>query len=211
MTPYSLRLDTNRPFPEVIKILGLQEPWMYCQEGNQENPHQHWYFESDVANATIRARIRKFLNAKGNSAYSLTQCDDYLPVKYFAYIMKQSNQVGWEGIPDTVINEAKQYDDKVKSELKEKKEKKKSKNLIKELEEGYIKWYPERVQVREGSNPWENSRALLRYITEYYLLQDKMLRIHQIQAIFDTLRVRHNPLFKDRLEDWILERYMPRN
>lgn len=209
---YSLRADESEHFnnaDDMLEVLQVKAPYMWCRETTREgNVHYHFYFESDLKKPTLRARVTS-LTGRGNGCYSLKECDERMPVKYLAYIMKDLNY-HMEGIPDEVYRDAVNYDDKVKADKKQKKEKK---NVLKEIEDGYLAQYNDpRVIERDnelGRSPFEHPRMLLEYIVKFYL-EKGILRQHTVQAVFDTIRLRHSESFKQVFYDYMLERYSPR-
>lgn len=126
MQYYKLRTDlTNVSSSTILEIVcDLSNTYAFCKEGSKtDNPHLHIYMETDVHQKTIRSRFRA-KGLKGNGAISLTQCEQN-PIQYLAYMMKEK-KFSHINIPPEVIEEAKQYDDNVKKQMKERKEAKKS-------------------------------------------------------------------------------------
>lgn len=213
---YSLRADCNYPAfreaAEMIEVVQMKPPYMWCyettttEEGN--NGHFHFYFESDVKKPTLRARITS-LTGRGNGCYSLKECDERMPIKYLAYIMKDKYYEK-NGIPEDIYQEALQYDEKVKAEMKEKKQKKK--NVLQEIEDSYVQYFNENERRTPEDDPWEHTRYLLRFIINYYSeTGNKVVRQGSVQGIFDTLRLKHSEGFLHMYEDYMLSRYEPRH
>lgn len=131
-THYKLRITlTECRLTEVLSYLQNYKQYAYCFEKGkkEEHPHYHIYLVSDKKEDTIRNQLRKLSkSSKGNKLYSLVKLsheENCYAIEYLAYMLKEGDFTNVQ-IPDSVIVEARAYDDQVKKELKEKKEKKKN-------------------------------------------------------------------------------------
>lgn len=127
---FSLRLDLLSSTDNAISLIkGFSNIYAYCLEDlDGDNPHLHAYIQSDLNIRTIRSRIRNN-GYTGNGKYSLKKCDELIPIKYLAYLMKQNKFVS-QGLDSNVLNEAREYDEKIKNDLKNKKINKKNNSQL---------------------------------------------------------------------------------
>lgn len=165
-----------------------QGSYMYAVEGSlTQNPHVHMYLNTGTALPTIRARLRK-LGLSGNGGYSITTVRDKL--KCLAYFMKEG--VYETNLPPDVIQQAKEYDSKVKAEMAEKTAKPKSilHELSKTFNEAYS--YP---GVRERGPGLANAQfELAQLIIQYHRERELPIRKHQLTMLFDTILFWHPDL-----------------
>lgn len=173
---YKLRVDLDTvgidDIKEVLCRYFTDPPvYAYCIEGTgTDNPHCHWYFESKIVNTTIRASLRKLLKNKGNRAYSLVQIEEK-PVEYFAYIIKDKKHQ-FLGIPQTLIEQAIEYDNKVKNDLKKKKEKK----------EPLLDY----VYTHFKGGEWD-LHEVATFVIDTLLERGQLIRRFHVQSIVDTV------------------------
>lgn len=184
---YKLRITlTECTVKDVIKYLSTYETYAYCfEKGKQEEkPHYHIYLVTDRKEDTIRTQLRKLSkSAKGNKLYSLKQLEtdeDKYAVEYLGYMLKEGEFTN-VNIPEEVIIEAKAYDDQVKLEIKEKKEKKKNR-------------YTRIVVEYEGDDDLEN---IFRHVCAVLLQEKTNVSQSTVTSWCNTLMMIKN------------ERYMP--
>lgn len=115
MNYYILRTDTVPKM--LLPVLKDSSAYAYVVEKMETNLHTHFYLETHVSSPALRARIRKIVGS-GNGAYSLKKCEQY-PIEYLAYLHKEGSPV-YKNIPQKTIDEATEYDLKVKSSKKNK-------------------------------------------------------------------------------------------
>jgi len=158
MQSYKLRINI---LPDIDpSVYDGVEAYMssYCRghETNErgDNPHYHYlfFFKEGVKELAFRAHIRKCIGS-GNGNYSLKKCDEEYPIEYIAYIMKQGDFKTLGVWPQDVIQEARSYDERVKREMKDRKEVKKngSSRLMKIIQ--YCLQREPYVFVPSGINP----------------------------------------------------------
>lgn len=156
----------------------------YVLEGMMtDNPHVHFYVETDLASRTIRSRLRTLLG-KGNGKYSLKETEQF-PIAYLAYLLKEG-EVSYINVPQSVIEESQRYDAQVKLEMKKKKDEKKSFLLTLE---SYVK------SVVDPDN--FDFHTIAEAILEYYISKDKLINVRLIEQYSTTILLRSDP---ERLE-----------
>lgn len=172
---------------------------MYAIEGLETpNPHVHMYLKGGTALATIRARLRK-LGLTGNGGYSISAVRDTL--KTLAYFMKCGEYK--HNLPDDLIQQAQEYDDKVKADMAEKKAKPKS--ALHEMSKTFNEAYPFehlRATCSAGQNFEKLDEAkttLASFILAYHREHDLPIRKHQLTMLFDTIMFWH-PILSNHVE-----------
>lgn len=192
LTHYKLRITlTECDIKDVILYLSKYKQYAYCFETGkkEEHPHYHIYLISDIKEDTMRTQLRKLSkSAKGNKLYSLKQLnldEGEYAIEYLAYMMKEGDFKN-ENIPESTIIEAKAYDDKVKVELKEKKEKKKNR---------YTKIVLEYAGVK-GEGCFDD---VFNHVVK--VLEEEKTNISQstITSWCNTLLLKTDPLYKHQL------------
>ena len=120
---YKLRIDTAEGKDVILKFIEkYSSTYLVSFEGQgTDNPHVHLYLEmlSNISSSLRQAIRRKF--GAGNGGYSLKELDEQFPVEYLAYCIKDKNYFYSSNFPVSVIDEMKDYDKKVKEEIKHKK------------------------------------------------------------------------------------------
>lgn len=166
--------------------------YMYAVEGlTTSNPHVHMYLCNDTALATIRARLRK-LGLSGNGGYSISTVRDKF--KCLAYFMKGGEYE--TNLPEEVIQQARVYDEQVKTSMAEKRAKPKS--ALHEMS----KLFNEAHQYAPLWDHGNNHRRLIqqahvdiaRFILHYHREHDLPIRKHQLQMQHDTIMFWHPDL-----------------
>jgi len=187
----------------VDQVLQALEPtkgsYMYAVEGvHTPNPHVHMYLKGGTALATIRARLRK-LGITGNGGYSITQVRDTL--KTLAYFMKGGEYS--HNLSEEVIQQASEYDEKVKEEMAGKKAKPKS--ALHEMSKTFNEAYPFEHLRAPTSAAYNLERldearmVLATFIIAYHREHDLPIRKHQLTMMFDTLMFWH-PVLSNHIE-----------
>jgi len=173
----------------VLAVFDLsQGSYMYAAEGMAtDNPHVHMYLSTGTALPTIRARLRK-LGLSGNGGYSITTVRDKL--KCLAYFMKGGDYS--TNLPDDVIQQAKMYDAKVKTEMAEKKAKPKS--LVHELSKTFNEAYSYPTLTGRGPGLQTAQFELAKFLIQYHREHDLPIRKHQLTMLYDTIMFWHSDL-----------------
>lgn len=171
MTYYKLRVDAQ----VLDYINSISRVYFYCHEGGEENPHTHFYLETQVKAPTIRNNLRR-LGLKGNGGYSLKSCEKN-PIEYIAYMMKEGNWTN-VGLPPEIIDEAKQYDTRIKKEMKDKKE--------------------ARIPVWKkimATLPHQNAdyNTIIEYVCKYHIENELLIRKFQIECYVETIYAQLHP------------------
>lgn len=203
MQSYKFRVTHKRlKLDEVLKVLPLEQPYAYAEElvGN-ENHHTHFLFQTDLTTHAVRARLKK-IGLCGNEDYSLVKLKEQYPIEYIAYLVKGGEYIST--LPVSVLEEGKQYDARVKSEMKESKKEKKT--FLRRLEEGFPEWHKNRYSLAIEC-PWNYDEHVMEYIMEMHLEEGKSIRVYQLQALFDTLMCKYNKRYSYNMQMWIRSRY----
>lgn len=200
-TEVSIRVSLKTvPVDQVLKALSPEKgSYMYAVEGvHTPNPHVHMYLKGGTALATIRARLRA-LGLAGNGGYSITTVRDTL--KTLAYFMKGGEYS--HNLSEEIIQQASEYDEKVKEEMAEKKAKPKS--ALHEMSKTFNEAFPFdhlRATCSAGYNleKLDEARvALAQFILAYHREHDLPIRKHQLTMLFDTIMFWH-PVLTNHIE-----------
>lgn len=211
-THYKLRITLSSDVPPEAAI-SCVDKYSSCyafvlERGKVgERPHYHFYYISDKKEGTIRNGIRKMTGScKGNQLFSMKQldCDDgCFAIQYLAYMMKEGDvkYVGeWD---DKVVAEAKTYDDKVKLEMKEKKEKKKGK--YQRILEAFEAKFPDKrdtVQIYQ----------VVQFMIEFYSTEEGMVSSMTIESYCNSLLIKYNiGNYRNIMSQRIIKRLLPDN
>lgn len=178
---YKLRVDTD-------EINGLKDIIVkYCsvyliaqEDAGSENPHCHAYLETNTKQATLRNVLRKNYGS-GNSSYSLKALDEQCPVEYLAYCVKQNTYI--HNLPDEVILRAKEYDKKVKIQMKEKK--KNRKTILQRMKEEFK--YEERKDLTYDE--------VITDVIKFYKDHEILIRENMIVSQVQTLLIKYVPSY----------------
>lgn len=199
---YKLRVDLfDVTDYDIINLVDdYCETYCYCVEGGDDNPHMHFYLEFSNSPESIRKKLRE-LGLKGNSSYSLKELDEKTPLEYIAYLMKEGKFVN-VGVDDVILQSAKDYDKKIKDEIKQKKQNK-QKTIDKVTE--YVK---ERIR---KDYIWGDVAHL---VVQYHLENKLMVRTFIIKSYTDTIHLRLNENVNQAIDAYLLmefDRYALRN
>jgi len=178
-----LRVDTETVQPDaIVEILQKNSNmFAYCVEGGDANPHMHAYLELNKTTKTCRNHLRA-LGLKGNASYSLTELDERYPLEYIAYMMKEGKFTN-SGIPEDIIELAKQHNDKVKTEIKKKKEERKT--LLQKVE-NYVVETLKKDPHKFGLQEW--IRACVLYVKD----SGTLFRMFAIESTAQTLFLKYD-------------------
>lgn len=187
---YKLRCDHDElsEYDLLENIDAISQKYMYCiEEVDGKNKHTHWYIETDIQMPALRARVRS-LGYVGNGTYSLKTLDEETPVEYLAYLVKGGKY--WTvGVSSDLVENAKNYDKKMKENYKN--EKKKKKNIISciisELGDFLTRSYCSTL----------TQETIARRVLQYHLDNDLLVRDYTIHSLTTTILCRYYPEYKD--------------
>jgi len=178
-------------------------------EGGTENPHVHFFLIFHASLKSASASLRSLLRTnglRGNRSYSLKRNDEEYPIEYIAYLMKEGKPK-FHNIPQDILTEAKLYNEKVKSEIKEKKLNRRTQlqKIDEYLHEEHAYLFDE-----EDKFPADLGRArnqLLDAVLSYYVDSGTLMREFQVISIVQTLLLKYDSSyfqqFKSKLFDKI--------
>lgn len=193
---YKLRVDTDDldKMEEILKKYSTNYIVSLENEG-KDNVHSHSYFETTTKGPTIRNVLRKIYGS-GNSVYSLKELDEAEPIEYLAYVIKEKKYR--YNVSEELIEKAKEYDSKVKEQIKEKKLKRRT---VLQCLEDYIKEHHSSI----FTNPYGPSQKdMVKIVVEYYKSQGILIRRFMLTSLVDTLSLKYVPNYSERLELEIL-------
>jgi len=166
------------------------------------NQHCHFYIQkrTDATEIAIRRFIQRTIGS-GNGAYSLKRLTGILPVEYCAYCIKdqRSDSTIYHNLGEDYIKVLREHNAKVKKEIKEKKQAKKSQyqtviESYKEVWEKELEWletYHQYEPSERDVKPQADSVAL--WIINYYLKKDQQIRKSTIESLTLTIMCKfHN-------------------
>jgi len=204
---------------------------LLAQESGDNGTNQHYQayvllpFKTDEDKKKGMKRIRASFTAKfktnGNKCYSVSACEELLPIEYCAYLLKENPIFVW-GFTEEEYKQVEEHQIKVKEEIEEKK-KKKSLSTYKKVEEDFLTRYKE---VEDGGSPLFDTRGLrqgrgeeepisssivLLFVLDYWRKNELMIREQTIQNIVMTLLFRYMPSYQGTLQTRLLERIEKRN
>lgn len=175
---YKLRVDLHAVTSDDIVSLVSQyaDVYAYCIEGGDTNPHMHVYLEMSATSQNFRLKLRG-LKLSGNKDYSLKEVEDRYPIEYLAYMMKEGHFTSYN-LPEDIITQVTDYNERVKEEIKEKKANKRTQLEI----------------VTEAWRALKNKPEDLEDITQFVLSQfeGKLLREFQIVSLVQSLCYHEN-------------------
>jgi len=158
-----------------------------CENVDSENPHSHGYLKIKQRYESIQA-LRQWARkniGKGNGAYSIKELDEEYPIAYLAYIIKENRYV--TDIPDEVMDEVRLYDEKVKTEMSEKKKSRRSQLQI----------LTEIIQTRIDEDDIDiYPQIVADIVINYYMENDKLIREFQIISLVQTLVMKFNEEYR---------------
>lgn len=216
MKHYSLRISlTHCDITQCVALFdSVSTKYVYCVEkGKQEEtPHTHVYLITNVKNDTLRTKIRKItMSARGNKLYSLKELSyeeaEGFAVEYLAYVMKEGKPE-YVNIPEEWKKLASEYDDLVKTQMKEKKEKKKS----------AFQWCVDTMLTKsngcpkgifvneEGKEQYWTKESVLDVVLSYYDTHDKPMNKVYIINLVQTLCYRYVNSYVYKYKSDILEK-----
>jgi len=186
-----LRVDISSvSVDDIIQIVAKgSEGFAYCTEGTLgENPHMHFYLHNITRKQDwFRSQLRA-LGLTGNSGYSLKTADTY-PIEYLAYMQKE-HKVTYFRIPEDIQQQAKDYQEQVKLEMKAKKEARKT--VYQQLCE-----LLDTVPVKLES--MDNRKQYIEIILDFHIEKNILIRPQQLKVYLETYLAKNSPKFRDAL------------
>ena len=208
MEYYKIRIDTT----DKKLVLSLMSKWSstyLCSFENQdmENAHCHIYIETLVKNATIRNRIRKDFGT-GNGAYSMKSLDEVKPIEYLAYCIKDKD-FHFEGFTSEEIEKIKAYDKKIKEQMKEKKQNRKTVlTLIEEsmFSDAYLDNGHWLYKHTDGTSRYFCKEIVITRVVDYYKNTGKLVREFAMVSQCQTLLLKYHSGYSSILVQRIFEK-----
>lgn len=196
---WKLRIDLQKcSVNQVVEFLvSSSDAYAYVVEGSlTDNPHIHAYLKTFLDPS--RYKLRK-LSGGGNGGYSLKKLEDEedsYPIEYLAYMLKEGDIV-YYNIPQDTIDASISYNAKVKSQIKEKKEKlpvwKQIMNTI---------TVPTNLPVIHPLR--EKRRLIMERVIDYHIEKGLLIRQFQIQSYTDSIVLNMFTTTKyDMIEKWL--------
>lgn len=184
MNYYKLRLDHSDEH-DLNSVLTMLEQYTssycYCIEKPEtDNEHYHFYLEMTCHPTTLRVKIKQ-MGYSGNASYSLKQAEERYPLEYLSYMMKEGQFVN-SGIPEDILEGALAHSNKVKQEIKEKKEARKG--VLEKL------WEQVQVKIIDSNVTAGQHYKIFEIIIQYHLFNKLLIREFQIKAYYDTILAR---------------------
>lgn len=202
MNNFKLRIDLLAHDESITK--GIKK-YAYVQEKVDTNPHIHYRLETDLKRATIIQRVKKLPGYhKGNAFYSLRELkpDDDGYLRYDAYLRKEGKPT-YVGYSEEDIKEIKEFDSKIKEEIKEKKLSKRT--ALQKIESAYFTDVKEGIDVKRDE--YVTKEYVVDCVLEFYKQQGTLVREFFMVSLCQTLCLKYVPSytvsFKRRLLDKI--------
>lgn len=204
---YKLRCDLeNTSYEDVVSLVKRDSTtYMGCYEviksvDGDSNPHCHFYLETVVKQATLRQRLRKLVG-KGNRNYSLKDLDgEQYPIEYLGYLVKGEELIH-VGIPESVLSEAKEYDAQVKKQIKERKEKRKSRYT--RLDEAF-------TSTEEYKAKMYDANYIIEFVIDFMSKEPVTVSVSTIESHCNTLLLKYDDTYKRELSCVISKRLFSR-
>lgn len=204
-TYYKLRvtlLDDIRLDKLLACIRAACPCFAYALEGGGDtdvSPHLHFYLDLQIPPKTLKSQLRA-LGAVGNRCLSLKILDEQYPLQYLAYLQK-GGRFHQKGIPDSVMADVLAYDEKVKKEMKQKKEKKKTQfQCIKEFVAEQVASLS-REDTIQSRRMFQNT--VERAVLQYHVDKEILIRRFQIVAYVDTIMMSYYSN-----DDWYMHNWL---
>uniref|UniRef100_UPI004048978F hypothetical protein n=1 Tax=Flavobacterium sp. TaxID=239 RepID=UPI004048978F len=193
MTHYKLRITlsacTESDVLALVKKQAGSNPLLFGHESGKlnEKPHFHFYLISDVKPDTLRTQYRKLVpSTGGNKLYSLVKLsfeeNEEFAIKYIAYVMKETKWQELNNFPQDQLDLAKQYDEQVKKDIKEKKEKtlSRTKRIFKQFEEDMV------------TRCLETYQDVIDWVIAFFILEKVSVSVSTISTWVNTLLLQYD-------------------
>lgn len=200
MEYYKLRVDTDNIMELERILLKYSSTYLICQENEGcENPHCHAYLETNTKQATIRNVLRKKYGS-GNGSYSLKALDEQYPVEYLAYCIKEKNYR--HTLPEEQIEKAKEYDLKVKEEMKKKKAERRTQ--LQKIEEKYFSNVVDGIDTE--LNRYVDVEHVADKVIEFYRENSILVREFMMISLIQTLSLKYVNSFDRSFKNRLIEK-----
>lgn len=199
---YKLRVDTEDKIELKNLLIKYTEVFLIgLENGGTNNPHCHVYFETTHQSSAIRMAIRKKYGS-GNGVYSLKELDEKQPIEYISYCLKENNFI--HTLDEEFITKCKEWNTKIQTEMKEKKEGRKT--ILQKIEEYYeyaskdendfIDWTRNQVFTPIGKGP---KIDIVRDVIDYYQKHEILVREFQMVSQIQTLKLKYDKTYSEQL------------
>lgn len=190
---YKLRVDTDNKEELFERLKKYTDTCIVSIENiGLDNVHCHCYFESMTSSLTIRQMIRKHYGS-GNGIYSMKELDEEKPIEYISYCIKEGNHLISPSFDSAFIRECNEWNARVKSEIKTKKENKKT--VLDKIIEKY--------DYENQDDIW--MPTVVDNVLLYYKENKILVREFQIKSQIQTILLRYVPGYQERFRDQIME------
>lgn len=205
---YKLRITlTHTNIADVLSTIDKISPeYAYVEEkGKQEeHPHVHLYLIVDKSykEDTIRTKLRKLTkSARGNKLYSLVKLDveegRSIAIEYLAYMMKEG-EVRYIGVwIGEDVDEALAYDATVKEEIKQKKEKRKSR--YQRLDESFTSSEMYKCKTYD-------SNSIIMFVIDFMSKEGSTISVSSVEGHCNTLLMKYDETYALQLSTLISKR-----
>lgn len=162
-TPKNLLTNPSINSPNLVK------------EGTDLNPHTHLLIQTRTKIQNLRTEVKKHYT--GNGQYSLKQCDEPLPPKCVAYLVKDGKYV--TNLSAEQVAVAVETNNKIVEDYKQRKKDKKELTSFQQIEKFFLKEHP---------NPDEyDPQVYMLIVIRYYMSIDMQIRRSSVEAAVNTL------------------------
>lgn len=193
---YKIRFDTHDQ--ELIdRLCSGHSRYLYSLEYSKKGrnkAHTHFFLESERKRDTLVKIITKHPEyVKGRQWYYVKLCkvSEKMPLtRYLGYCMKDSKYYS-KGITDAELLEGTKYDERVKADIKEKKEKKKSR--YKRITEGF-----------EAQGCFDGGDAI-KFVYDFFKKEKCNVSINTVASWSNTLYMQYSPGHFNNVEKRVLE------
>lgn len=198
LSNYKIRIDSHAI--QSIRMLFTKyfDRYIVAFEGGEENPHCHAIASSTAKSATIRSNIRKLFGS-GNGSYSMKELDEEYPLEYIAYILKEGKYEN-SGYPESILQEAKDYDLKIKQEIKEKKQERRT--ILQKIDDEYFS------NIEDGviDGHYVDRHYVVSSVLDFYKKSGTLIREFQLISLSQTLCLKYIPHYTEELKCRVLDK-----
>lgn len=185
MNSFKGRIDLSAVSLDIVTekvFVGCSE-YAYVKEGVlTENPHMHFFMKTVDKIETVRQRIKR-LGLSGNGGYSCKACSDEYPIELLSYMMKEGQPFFW-CIPEEILEQARNRQEEFLQQKKTRKEKEPTwKEIMRSLP----------LELKESVYDDSFDVTLCKYIIDYYIEREMVVRRSLIMAYVDTITLHLAP------------------
>lgn len=213
---YAIRITPKNIQTAISTVRGyfIDRYIIASEVSKREVPHIHVVVSTEKDTKAIRAYLKRKLDLTGNAELSVKQVHSYTdedtwPVEACAYLFKQDTPEV-KGIPQEVLDSIHDYNTKVKEEIRQKAESRKTINQA--LDEFIIPKYFQdgsehlpNLLYRSNGGYSQTIRMLLKDIISILVDRRANITKSSIEAKFNYYMCRFVPSFSDSLIDDILK------